>query len=132
MRPQLTINTNCVGHPAINLPPLSGGITPNFSSPVNNIGNQWSNGFQSPSPAPIPMNTMLQPPMALNHLLNLQNPQLLTRHSISPPGGSSSASTTGSTGSSGYGSGHTHITMSLASDTKDGNGNYNSSFFLGQ
>ncbi|PSN34659.1 Protein bicaudal C 1 [Blattella germanica] len=127
--PYLRINTNCVTLPTINLPPMHGGNSPPFPSPVSSVGNPWSNGFSSPTHTPISINSMLHPPMlpqaSLNHLLNLPQQQqpLLVHRSISP--NMSTASNAGSISSSGYGSnrnlGPYASNLSLASDIKDSN-----------
>ncbi|PNF27721.1 hypothetical protein B7P43_G12775 [Cryptotermes secundus] len=128
----LTINTGCIGLPGINIPPLQGALTPPFPSPAGGICNTWSGGFGSPTP--VNMGQFLHTPIlsqsTLNHLINLQQQQLLMQHvgggilapNLLPTGSSCSASVTGSSSSRSHMTGSfSNSSQSLASDTKDTN-----------
>jgi hypothetical protein len=133
----LTINTGCIGLPGINIPPLQGAITPPFPSPVGSIGNPWGGGFNSPTPisTPVPIGSFLHTPVltqpALNHLMNLQQHQLLMHQvgsGIVAPNVLSTdsfcgASVAGSSSSKSHTLGSfSNSSLSLASDTKENNG----------
>ncbi|KDR18180.1 hypothetical protein L798_06930, partial [Zootermopsis nevadensis] len=126
----LTLNTGCIGLPGINIPSLQGALTPPFPSPVGSIGNPWSGGFGSPTPVGSFLHTPVLTQPTLNHLMNLQQHQLLMHHvgggMVAPStlsnGSSCSASVTGSSTSRSHMLGNfSNSSLSLASDTKDNN-----------
>lgn len=129
----LTINTGCIGLPGISIPSLQGALTPPFPSPVGSIVNPWSCGFGSPTPAA--MGSFLHTPVltqpTLNHLINLQQHQMLMHHvgggivipDVMSNGSSSSASVAGSSNSRSHMlDNFSNSSLSLASDAKDNNG----------
>lgn len=133
----LTINTGCAGLPGINISPLQTALSPPFPSPVGSIGNQWAGGFGSPTtiPTPVPMgsffHTSVLPQSTLNHLINLKQQPLIMHQmgggimapSIRSPDSSCNASTTGSSSSRSHMLGNfAKSSASVASDTKDNNG----------
>jgi hypothetical protein len=122
-----------MGLPGINIPPLPGALTPPFPSSVGGIYNAWSGGFGSPTPVTAGQ-FMSAPELSqstLNHLLNLQQQQLMmhqVRGAILSPnllttGSTCSASVTGSSCNRSHMTGSfPNSNLSLASDTKDTNG----------
>jgi hypothetical protein len=112
---------------------LQGALTPPFPSPVGGIYNAWSGGFGSPTPVTTGQ-FMSGPELSqstLNHLFNLQQQQLMMHHVrgaiLSPnlltTGSTCSASVTGSSCNRSHMTGSfSNGNLSLASDTKDANG----------